>query len=208
MKRCVIIAGGEINDYEKLRSKIFPEDYIICADSGLIHANNMGIKPDLLIGDFDSYKGQLPSVEKIMLPEKKDDTDTHYAAKHAVDMGFSNILLCGVWGSRPDHSLAAICTLKFLCDKNITAQILADNFSMWMVNHSFEITKKEGQYISILAYGGDAAGVTLKGFEYPLSDAVISCNYPIGISNRVVADVAKIEVKQGSLLVISVDDRL
>ncbi|HHW46622.1 MAG TPA: thiamine diphosphokinase [Clostridiales bacterium] len=208
MNRCVIIAGGEINDYGKLKQVISPDDYVICADSGLVHADNMGIQPDLIIGDFDSYKGDISSIEKIVLPEKKDDTDTHYAAKYAADMGFWNVLLCGVWGSRPDHSLAAVCTLKFLCDKNIKAQILADKFSMWMVNRSFEIAKQEGRYISILAYGGDALGVTLEGFEYPLSDAVVSCVHPIGISNRIISNVAKISVRQGCLLVISVDDRL
>lgn len=208
MKRCVIIAGGEINDYQRLKREISSDDYIICADSGLGHANNMGIKPNLLIGDFDSYNGQIPPIEKIVLPEKKDDTDTHYAAVHALEMGFDNILLCGVWGSRPDHSLAAICTLKFLCDKGISAKILSDRFTMSMVNHSLELKKKNGHYTSILAYGGDARGVTLEGFEYPLSDAIITCSYPIGISNRIVDDVAKVTVKQGSLLVISVDDRL
>ena len=57
--RVVIIGSGQINDYEYLKKQIHKDDYIICADGGYNHAKNMGIVPQLLVGDFDSIRDKL-----------------------------------------------------------------------------------------------------------------------------------------------------
>ena len=59
--RAVIIGGGYIGDHAYIKSKIKPDDYIICADAGYDHAVKMGIEPNILIGDFDSI-ADLPRV--------------------------------------------------------------------------------------------------------------------------------------------------
>ena len=77
-RRAVVIAGGEINSYERIRSFFMPGDYYIFCDSGLLHKEKLLVEPDLIIGDFDSHERVETESETIILPEKKDDTDSIY----------------------------------------------------------------------------------------------------------------------------------
>ena len=61
--KAVIFAGGDIGNYKKVRKYLSDSDLIICADSGAEHAFNMGVIPDLLVGDMDSISPA--SLEKV-----------------------------------------------------------------------------------------------------------------------------------------------
>ena len=76
MKKCVII-GSAPCEYGGVLDEIDIEDsYIICADGGLDIALEHHLVPNLLIGDFDSVKSELPgNIETIRLHREKDDTD-------------------------------------------------------------------------------------------------------------------------------------
>lgn len=59
--RCVVVSAAEIKNYEKIRSYLQPDDYFAVCDGGLNHCKSLGIKPDLIVGDFDSFdKAELP----------------------------------------------------------------------------------------------------------------------------------------------------
>ena len=48
-RRAVVIAGGEINSYERIRSFFMPGDYYIFCDSGLVHKEKLLVEPDLTL---------------------------------------------------------------------------------------------------------------------------------------------------------------
>ena len=52
MKRCVIIGAVEI-DFP-VSHLIKETDFVICADKGWQNAAKRGIRPDMIVGDFDS----------------------------------------------------------------------------------------------------------------------------------------------------------
>ncbi len=59
--RCVVVSAAEIKNYEKISSYLKPDDYFVVCDGGLNHCKPLGIKPDLIVGDFDSFdKAELP----------------------------------------------------------------------------------------------------------------------------------------------------
>ena len=66
------------------------------------------------MGDFDSHDNPHLTVETIVLPCEKDDTDTVYAVKEAVKRGFDDFLLIGVVGARLDHTLGNVSILLYL----------------------------------------------------------------------------------------------
>ena len=92
MKKCVIIGGADINNYERARSFISKDDYVIYCDSGLRHMEGLSIAPSLVIGDFDSHENPHLDVETIVLPVAKDDTDTMLAARRA---GIDTVVIPG-----------------------------------------------------------------------------------------------------------------
>ena len=54
--RCVIIGGAPIENYKRAAALLDAEDCLIYCDSGLMHREFLGRKPDLIVGDFDSWK--------------------------------------------------------------------------------------------------------------------------------------------------------
>ena len=98
MRRCVIFGGGELKDIRFTQSLLREDDYIVCADRGYAYCAAMGRKPDLILGDFDSYSGKLPpGCEVLRYPIEKDDTDTMLAVKEAIRREFADILMLGCW---------------------------------------------------------------------------------------------------------------
>lgn len=209
-KRCVIIAGGSIQNIDLLKKNINDHDFVICADSGYYHCIKADIVPDLLVGDFDSFAGELPTdIETIKLPCEKDDTDLHHAVNVGLSWGFKNFALFGVFGGRPDHSMASLYTLNFVLKSNAYGKILGDGFEIQIIeNSTLEINKNTQEYVSIFPFDGEAHGVTLEGFKYPLQNVTLSMSNPVGISNEVESDVAKVTVKYGTLVIMIVNKNL
>ena len=204
MKRCVIIGGAPIQNYEAVRGYLDKEnDYYIYCDCGLKHQEALGAEPNLIIGDFDSHEKPLTETETIVLPHVKDDTDTMYAAKEAVKRGFTDFLLLGVIGARFDHSLANISMLLWLHSHGCHA-LLADDYS------EMEIVGKEPVYVpdsfgyySLLAVDGRVSGLYEEDAFYPLEDAELTPEFPLGVSNEALpGKSAKIWVENGRLLLI------
>lgn len=90
-KRCVIVGAAKIGDGEMLKKNIFYDDYVIGADAGYRKLLELGITPDLIVGDFDSSDTPEVDVEVITLNPIKDCTDTEYAVEKAVEMGFTTV---------------------------------------------------------------------------------------------------------------------
>ena len=106
-KACVIIGAAPCGNPLEQRAYMEAGSFVICADGGYRNAQQMGVSPDLLMGDFDSAPlPDLPGVPVETFPEEKDDTDTMLAVKYAVREGFGRItILCGT-GGRLDHTIA------------------------------------------------------------------------------------------------------
>ena len=86
--RAVILCGGEIAEYDRVRSRIAEDDMIICADSGYRHAKKMGLRPAVVLGDFDSYTRAEVECDNILTyPAKKDYTDSEIAVRYALEHG-------------------------------------------------------------------------------------------------------------------------
>lgn len=206
--RCVIVAGGECTADDL--GLITDKDFVIAADSGLETLNLNGLTPDLIVGDFDSYSGPLPSgVDVITLPTHKDDTDLLYASRKGVEKGFSNFLILGGYGSRPDQNFAMLETLLWIKTNCSAADVLARSgkFSAFLLlNETKELLVSEDEYLSVFPLDGTAEGVSVSGAEYPLENATLTSDYPLGVSNRVIGGGnAVISVKKGALLVFKVN---
>ena len=121
-KKAVIFTGGVCN-LGKIDNNIAEDaDLILAADSGYHKAVALEIKPQMLIGDFDSiFDGQsekaFPTdIEIRKSPCEKDETDTMLACEIAVEAGARELLIVGGTGGRADHGLSNILYLENLAE--------------------------------------------------------------------------------------------
>lgn len=197
-----IFAGGELKG--KSHIEINCGDVIICADRGMIHAQNLGIKPDLIIGDFDSYTGDVPEGSEILrsIPEK-DDTDTMLAVRTAISRGARKIRIYGALGGRFDHSFANIQTLKFASENGCEAEIIdGENLIMLREQGDHSFKKMDGWYFSVFSYSEKLDIAYLRGVKYPLEHYSMRNSFPIGVSNEITESSAKLSIEKGTALII------
>ena len=199
MKKCIIFCAA---GFEKLVAPIEKEDYILAADGGLRHLMKLGLKPNGIIGDFDSL-GYVPEGAEVF-PVEKDDTDAMLAAKKGLELGFSDFYFYGsLDGPRLDHTVANFQTLQYLADRGAAAYLIGNDYLVTVVKDG-AITFPAGQegIISVFCMGTDAEGVSIKGLHYELTDGKLTAGFPLGVSNHFTGAEATIEVKQGSLLLL------
>lgn len=205
MRRCVIIGGAPIQDYQWIRQHLLPDDFYIFCDGGLKHRQSLQVTPDLLVGDFDSWDNPKTETETIVLPREKDDTDTFFGVKEGVKRGFEDFLLIGVIGGRFDHSLGNISALLYLTGLGKKALIIDDYSSIEVVSSQPVFIEQNIQYFSVLNIDGKAKGITIKNAQYPLENAEITWDYQYGISNQVLpGKTAEVTTQEGRLLLVKV----
>lgn len=205
--KAVIISAGSIADYGYIKGFISAGDYIICADGGLEHCRRMGLKPDLIVGDFDSFKGELQSgeAEVVTLPAEKDYTDTHIALLEGIERGADEFLFIGGSGTRLDHTLANIGLLEAVRRKGYSAKLVDRNNIMFSAQKHEIIKGHAGMNISFIPIE-PVTGLTLKGFKYPLHKADINLYETVWVSNVLAGETGEVSFDGGVLLVdISVD---
>lgn len=189
--------------------ELAPDDVIVCADSGLEYATRCGISPQIVVGDFDSYQGELPcDAQIIRLPAEKDDTDAMFAVRMGLERGVRRFLIAGGIGGRLDHTLGAVQTLNYLVSHGAEAT-MSDGYQSVEVLQGpaeREYVRDCSEYLSLIALSPTVEGVTLEGMKYGLIDATLSFDYPLGVSNEIVAPVARISLREGRVAVLrSVD---
>ena len=204
-RRCVIVGGADINNYEYIREQLRPDDYMIFCDCGLRHLQQLRAEPNLIVGDFDSHENPHLDVETIVLPREKDDTDTVFAVKEAVRRGFDDFLLIGAVGGRLDHTLGNVSILLYLDSVGRKGSIIDDYSEMEIVSGSAAYIDDSWEFFSLLNITGCARGITITGAKYPLDDGEITCDYQYGISNEVIpGERAAVTLREGRLLLIKI----
>lgn len=213
MRKCAIIAGGDMPDNKEYDITVRRECYghIICADSGLYNAEKFGIKPDIIIGDFDSYKDELPEDTEIIsaLPEK-DDTDTLLAVKRAIELGYNNIDLYGaLGGERFEHSIANIQTMIYALQQGCDLKIYGNSTLSVQTADDGEIhyrNSKCGVYLSVFSLSETVGIDYIRGVKYPLEKYLMVQSFPIGVGNEIIGEAA-IRIKHGLALIIITDKK-
>jgi len=176
-------------------------DFVIAADGGYKALDALGVKANLVVGDFDSL-GFVPEAEEIVQhPVRKDDTDTLLAIRLGLEKGYRNFVITGALGGRLDHSFANLQALLFLRDHGARGLLYGDGFAATAVTNS-SITIDGDRTLSVFSFDPTAKGVSLRDVSYPLEDAELTSSFPIGVSNEFIGKPATIGVTDGTLLVM------
>ena len=199
---CFIFAAGD----KPVRLPVLPRegDVVIAADAGYQTCRGFGIVPDLLVGDFDSMDAPQDFENILRVPVEKDDTDSFLAAKLGLEKGCKVFhLYGGAGGQRLDHTLANLQMLIWLSKRGCRGYFYDRSFVYSAITDEYFTIKKEKDWalLSVFCMGPEARGVSLAGVQYPLEKGSLSAEFPLGVSNHILADEAVVSVENGSLLV-------
>ncbi len=199
---CYVFGAGE----DSLPPVLPPrgEVLVIAADGGYTAAARVFGTPDLAVGDFDSL-GYVPAgVEIVCHPPEKDETDLFLAVGEGLARGATRFFLMGALGARLDHTVANLQLLAYLAGRGVEAYLVgADGVAITALRGPAVLTfpGEATGTVSVLAHGGNAEGVTLRGFRYPLEGGILTAEFPLGVSNELTGGGATVSLTDGTLLV-------
>lgn len=209
----ILIFTGYIPNIKNI--KINPEEYsfVIAADKGYKYAFQLGISPNLIIGDFDTATSPAITEKKnelIILPPEKDMTDTEAALDIAATKKPSSITILGGLGGRFDHTMGNIALLS---KYDLPIKIKDEKNSVTLLRPGeYFVAKDDYQYISLVPFTSSVSGLSISGVKYTLKDAELTHDNTLGISNEITetasnaSPTCEISFKTGKLLVCQSND--
>jgi thiamine pyrophosphokinase len=203
----VVFAGGDPVDVG-LRSAIPSHAIVVAADSGLHHAQDLGVAVDFVVGDFDSVDDARLAdavhrgAKAERHPSAKDFTDLELALQVADRLGATDVLVVGGAGGRLDHFLANV--LLFASDDYAHLRItgLVGDARITVVRRETELRGEPGSLLTLLAVGGPARGVRTTGLRFPLVSEELTPGSTRGVSNEMLEPTAVVDLDEGVLLAI------
>ncbi|MDR2097315.1 MAG: thiamine diphosphokinase, partial [Spirochaetaceae bacterium] len=151
----LVFIGGEAPGRETCRRLAREADLIAAADSGLICAEEAGIRPDWIIGDMDSIddKSRLdnyPPDRVLRFPAAKDFTDTELAVNLLLEKGCGEISIAGGGGGRLDHIFAIAAMFE---REKPPCRWFTKNENIFLVSGEFHCQIPEGGLVSVFPLG-------------------------------------------------------
>lgn len=207
-KRVIIVSGGTL-DIEVVREQMRTDDFIIGVDRGVEFLEQYDIRPNYVVGDFDSVSEEVirkyRNQRKIPVREYnpvKDASDTEIAVRLAMELGFQELIILGATGSRLDHMWANVQVLAIPFEKGIKASIIDGVNRIRLIESNILMKKEEafGQYFSVFSLGGMVEGLSISGSKYPLNNHELLPYDSLSVSNEFKDDILKITYKSGILI--------
>ena len=214
--KTLIVTGGYIEKEFLLRTINETKfDTIIAVDNGLKILDEVKIKPNYIVGDFDTVDNKILDLYKKDISIKihkynpiKDNTDTDIAIRLAVKLKSTQIIIIGAIGTRIDHVLGNIQVLKYAMDNEVDCKIIDENNEIQLINKT-RILEKKGinkKYISLIPLTEKVENINLKGFKYELENGTLTIGSSLGISNEIIKEDARIQFDNGILIMINSQD--
>jgi thiamine pyrophosphokinase len=186
MARFAILVGGHIRPTPRLLHQV-AGSRAIAADSGMAHAELLGLEVELWVGDFDSAGPELieryPHVERRVYPAAKDATDSELAVDEAVRRGASDMVLVGGFGGQSDHAISHVTLALKLEREGIPAMVTSGFEEAWpLVPGTRRLDLPGGSRVSLIALS-DLEALSLAGVKWPLKRRHVLFGSTLTLSN-------------------------
>ena len=217
-RRTVVVSGGMLDEEFTLQIlKSEETEYIVAADHGLEFLYKHGIKPDYIVGDFDSTSDEIVNYYKTetKVPIRqfnpvKDASDTEIAIRLAMTLGAKEILILGATGGRIDHLWANVQSLAIPFKAGIDAVIMDTQNKIRLIGGGETHLKKGetyGPYFSVFPLGEEVYGFSIKGAKYPLDNHTLIPYDSLCVSNQFQEDEVTISFMKGIVILMETKDR-
>ena len=183
---------------------------IFCVDGGARHALQLGLKPDRLIGDFDSIdrveleKLTADGVPVDRFPAEKDQTDLELSLRQACQEKPDCIIIVGAFGGRPDHMLGNVMMFTQPEFSHIKTVLLEGDTQITFLYSGRSLTADgtAGDIVSLIPLSPVVTEVHLSGVRWPLRGETLSIGVSRTISNVLTEDKSELKITSGTLAVM------
>lgn len=209
-RKGIIISGGSLDTEFTLEilKEIHPE-YVIGVDRGLTFLYHNQVMPTHIVGDFDSVEPEIITYykENTDIPIRefnpvKDASDTEIAVRLAIELGVEYLWILGATGTRLDHVIANIQTLKIAHDARVRTYILDRNNRISLIEKKFCLRKNEqyGKYFSVFPLGETIENFSIVGAKYSLQNHTLCPSGSLCVSNEIEEEKIEITYPKGIVI--------
>jgi thiamine pyrophosphokinase len=206
--KALIVSGGKAPSRSLLLESLLDTDLIIGVDKGCDILCEYKIKPDYILGDFDSASKSTLSyfesleIKKLKLNKEKDDTDSKVALDLAINIGATYITLLGATGTRVDHMLSNLGLMLQGLNKGVFVTITDEYNKIFLINKNTVIKGEKGKIVSFKAYGNIVKNLSIKGAKYELNNYDLMIDDGITTSNEFINEDIELTFDSGILMII------
>ena len=195
MKKIALFLNGE---KPKKIPKLYNYTAVYCVDGAYHYLQAMNIKPDLIMGDFDSIE-QLPEDIKHIYTPDQNFTDFEKAIKIIISQGYECVDVFAANGLEQDHFLGNMTTaLKY--KKQLNLKFYDDRQVYYFIKKHTVIEDVKDKIVSLFPFP-KAKNVTSKGLKFPLNNLNLNMKRnKIGTRNIAIDDQVIIQFTKGNLL--------
>lgn len=210
--KVLIVSGGKAPSKELLINEIKDCSLIIGADKGCEALINNNIKPDYILGDFDSIDNSIYqklidlNINRVQFNPEKDFTDSELALYKAMELGATKITLLGCTGTRIDHVFSNIGLLEKAIHHGVLCEIKDDNNRIFLTDKPMTLKGEVGQTISFHSYKEVVKNFNIKGAKYPLINYDLNPFDGRTVSNEFLDSDITITFNKGKILVFYTND--
>lgn len=200
--KSVILCDGDIPKKTFIDQEISGSDLLIAADGGAYHAQKLGLQPDVIIGDMDSYNVTGDEKADVIRDGDQETNDLEKALAYAIKNACRQVVVLGATGKRLDHTLKNLSVLLQFDPQFDSIQLMDDYARMKIIHSPYKDTFEPGTILSLFPLSGKVEGITTKGLKYPLNNEDLENGLRDGSSNEAIEKTVEIEFEKGDLLLL------
>ena len=208
MSRVVIFVNGLMPNFESAKKLLRPDDSLLGVDGGTRLIMELGLMPNLVIGDLDSLteddikRINAVNVKMIRYPVDKDETDLELAIQHALGLNPNSIIIVAALGGRMDQTLANITLLTDSLLSHVDIRLDDGVEEVFFCRNNAQVSGNIGDTVSLIPWNGDVSGILTAGLKWNLNNETLFSHKTRGISNEMIKETAIIKIQSGLLLII------
>ena len=206
----LIIANGAACSSELLGQLLEWSPLVIVLDSAMDRVIKLGIKVDVLLGDFDRgfdasyYKEKQFPIEIVHTPDQ-NKTDLEKAFDYLFARKIPAVNVVWATGKRADHTITNLTNIVRYREQ-LKIVILDDHSKIFLLPKKYTKWYPANTPISLIPIG-HVTGIHSKNLYYPLENDTLTIGYRTGSSNHVLNDgIVIIEHQEGDLLLMECFD--
>lgn len=204
-KSALIIGNGAECSMQLLQAVLEWCPLVVVLDGAYERVEKLGIKMDVVIGDFDSLKSEhrLPDIQYIHLPEQ-ERTDLEKGIEWLNQQGYDDIKVIWATGNRLDHTLNNMSALAKYPDISL---VFYDDFSKaYRIPSGFKKHFNKGDILSLIPLG-KVEGIETENLKHALASESLELGVRSGTSNQAAEDgLVSIRYSSGHLILIESSD--